>query len=296
MLQEEELSFGSPPDLSYLDTYGYFHSSDLVGRSVAWNQEQAIADYALANSAYEMEDPDASAYLLTRSETWKNLYDPDIGFFHARNSEGEFEDLRSESAWGDEYAEGNARQYRWLVPHTPENLFEVLGGKDTSLERLDEMFYEMVKEIEDGHQISVPENWYWHGNEPGLHIPYLFSLLGYPERTNYWVDWLMFHRYKNEHDGLAGNDDGGTLSAWYIFSSLDFIHWQVRNVMSLVLLFLIVSSFKVILLPKSYNATRKTLVTQYISINKSGPKTISAILLFKMQVLYLNSLPICQYH
>ena len=85
MLQEEELSFGSPPDLSYLDTYGYY-PSDLVGRSVAWNQEQTIADYALANLAYEMEDPDASAYLLTRSETWKNLYDPDIGFFHARNS------------------------------------------------------------------------------------------------------------------------------------------------------------------------------------------------------------------
>ena len=84
-----------------------------------------------------MEDPDASAYLLTRSETWKNLYDPDIGFFHVSEiPEGEFEDLRSESAWGDEYAEGNARQYRWLVPHTPENLFEVLGGKDTSLKNL----------------------------------------------------------------------------------------------------------------------------------------------------------------
>ena len=60
MLQEEELSFGSPPELSYLDTYGYY-PSDLVGRSVAWNQEQAIADYALANLAYEMEEPDASA-------------------------------------------------------------------------------------------------------------------------------------------------------------------------------------------------------------------------------------------
>ena len=219
MLQEHELTFGAPPDLSLLDTYGYY-PSDLVGRSVAWNQEQSIADYALANLAYEMGDSDASAYLLERSQTWKNLYDPEIGFFHARHSNGDFEELRSESAWGDEYAEGNARQYLWLVPHTPEDLFETLGGQDESLKQLEEMFSGMLEEIEDGHPISVPEIWYWHGNEPGLHIPYLFALLGQPQQTNSWVDWLMFHRYKDTPDGLAGNDDGGTLSAWYVFSSI----------------------------------------------------------------------------
>ena len=105
----------------------------------------------------------------------------------------------------------------------------------------------------------------------------------------------MFHRYKNEHDGLAGNDDGGTLSAWYIFSSFGFYPLAGTERYVLGSPILIVSNFKVILLQKSYNVTKKTLVTLYISMNKSGPKTISAILLFKMQVLYLNSLPICPY-
>ena len=119
------------------------------------------------------------------------------------------------------------------------------------------MFYEMVKEIEDGHQISVPELWYWHGNEPGLHIPYLFSLLGYPERTNYWVDWLMFHRYKmNMMVWLETMTEELCLLGIY-FHPLDFIHWQVRNVMSLVLLFLIVLDFKVILLPNHTTSQRR---------------------------------------
>ena len=145
MLQEQELSFGAPPDLSLLDTYGYY-PSDLVGRSVAWNQEQAIVDYAFASVAYEMGDANASSYLLERSQTWKNLYDSDIGFF-MRIQMVNFKDLPSESVWGDEYAEGNARQYLWLVPHTPEELFETLGGKDESLLRLEDMFQECSKRL-----------------------------------------------------------------------------------------------------------------------------------------------------
>ena len=205
-MQQLELDFGSPPNLTVYEELGYYPSS--FGRSVAWTQEQSIADYALGKMAEEMGETQYADHLLFRSQNWKNVYDPEIGFIHARDEQGNFEELVSESAWGDEYAEGNARQYLWLVPHAPEDLFDVLGGNTIALQRLNEMLIEMEKA--DGDTPGAPESWYWHGNEPGLHIPWLFALAGDPESTRQWTHWLMENRYSTLDDGLAGNDDGGT--------------------------------------------------------------------------------------
>jgi putative alpha-1,2-mannosidase len=62
--------------------------------------------------------------------------------------------------------------------------------------------------------------WYWHGNEPGLHIPWLFALAGDRSSTQYWVDHLLSTAYGTGPDGLSGNDDGGTLSAWAVFAAM----------------------------------------------------------------------------
>ena len=218
MMRRRVLDFGNPPDLDLYEELNYYPSS--IGKSVAWTQEQSIADYALGKMAESVGDTNDAEHLLARSNNWQNLYDEQVGFFHAKDIQGEFEEFVSESAWSDDYTEGNARQYLWLAPHAPEDLFSVLGGTEIALQRLHEMMNEMQRE--DGENIGLPESWYWHGNEPGLHIPWLFALAGEPSGTRKWTHWLMENRYSNQPDGLAGNDDGGTLSAWYIFAAMGF--------------------------------------------------------------------------
>ena len=68
----------------------------------------------------------------------------------------------------------------------------------------------------------IPDNYYWHGNEPDIHAVYLFNDAGRPDLTQKWVRWVLKNKYENDYVGIDGNDDAGTLSAWYIFSSLGF--------------------------------------------------------------------------
>jgi predicted alpha-1,2-mannosidase len=215
MMNRKELSFGAPPNLYTYDEVGYW-PADEVGRSVAWTQEQAVADFALGTWAKQWGAVEDGEWLLTRSGFWKELWDEDVGFFHGRNRDGSFIELTSESQWIEDYAEGNARQYLWMAPHDPEGLFSVIGANH--LDRLREFFVEM--EEDDGLAPGIPEVWYWHGNEIDIHAPFLFALAGAPHETDQWVQWIMNHRYSSTPDGLAGNDDGGTLSAWYVWASM----------------------------------------------------------------------------
>lgn len=208
-------TYGGRPDPATWDELGYY-PSDEFGASVAWSQELGIADAALAGLAAHLGEADAAALLGERAGYWKNNWDPAVGFFHARLRDGSFDENFDESEWLDEYTEGNARQYLWLVPQDPEGLFEVLGGADVAVERLDQLLLEGSL-VEDE---IWPNEWYWHGNEVDLHAPWLFALAGRPDLTRQWVDHVARASYSAEADGLAGNDDGGTLSSWYVFASL----------------------------------------------------------------------------
>jgi len=205
--------YGGPPDISRYEELGYF-PADEFGSSTAWGMELAIADYAM--SQVDLLADDSRAQLLERSGYWANSYDAATGFFHGRNADGTFVALESESAWLDEFTEGNVRQYLWLVPHDPKGLFDVLGGDAVAVERLTELFEEGAAAMGDFE--GLPQPWYWHGNEVDIHAPWLFALAGRPDLTRTWVRWVMEKRYGTGPDGLAGNDDGGTLSAWYVWA------------------------------------------------------------------------------
>ena len=208
--------YGARPDLSTYDALGYY-PSDTVGRSVAWTQEVCTADAALLPMATDLgADAETLSRLADRQDYWKNLYDPAVGYFHARGSDGAFASDFEEDSWGDEYAEGNARQYLWLVIHDPEGLVETLGGEAEATARLDEFFGQSEKETED----FWPRAWYWHGNEPDLHAAWLYAYAGQPDQARQWVDWVAETFYSDGVDGLAGNDDAGTLSAWYVWASM----------------------------------------------------------------------------
>lgn len=219
-LGEVEPTYGGRPDVEQLDTYGYY-PADEIGRSVAWTQETAISDHALAEVAQELGWTWQASRLRARSQAWGRLYNPETGWVQARYQDGSWADMGEAGLWSDMYAEGNARQYLWLAPQDPEALFEVLGGDDVALARLTEMMEETAAE-EDERLEVVPNSWYWHGNEPSLHIPWLFGLAGRPDLSRVWVRWVMDTYYGVDADGITGNDDAGASSAWFVFASLGF--------------------------------------------------------------------------
>ncbi len=210
--------YGGPPRPDLYQALGYY-PSDAVGGSVAWTQERAIAHHALAAMAVDLGTAKDARALSNQSTWWKNLWDEDAGYFHGRLADGSFEPPPQPGIWEPEFVEGTARQYLWLAPQDPEALFEVLGGEEATLARLDEMMIEGEAEADLRDQ-GIFGTWYWHGNEPGLHIPWLFALAGDRDSTRYWVDHLLSTAYGTGPDGLSGNDDGGTLSAWAVFASM----------------------------------------------------------------------------
>jgi len=205
-----------PPSPAELERYGYL-PSETFGTSVSWTQEVAWADNAIAQWAQRRGDLETAAHFAWRARFWKNQWDPDAGFFHGRRADGSFDAMPAETAWADEYAEGNAWQYLWLAAQ-PAELAELMGGEDAARARLTTFFEEAKAE----GLVTGPAAYYWHGNEPDIHAPFLFSAWGDRDATLYWQRWVEDARYANAPDGLAGNDDAGTLAAWYVFSTLGF--------------------------------------------------------------------------
>jgi predicted alpha-1,2-mannosidase len=214
---EGSYAYNGRPGVLEMDEYGYL-PEDLVEHSVALTQELDWADDALANLATARGDTDDADYFEQRSYGYQNQWDPDEGFFHARYSDGTFDSGLNPLAWEDEFVEGNAWQYLWMPPTHADATAELLGGQEAARARL-ETFFENA--VEEG-LTPAPALYYWHGNEPDMHAAFLFALWGDRDATVRWQRWIEDERYAATPEGLAGNDDGGTLSAWYLFSTFGF--------------------------------------------------------------------------
>ncbi|MFM7183883.1 MAG: GH92 family glycosyl hydrolase, partial [Planctomycetota bacterium] len=120
-----------------------------------------------------------------------------------------------------DYCEGNGWQYLWLVPHDPEGLIELLGGDAAFGDKLDQLFtVESIKSEGASADISGLIGQYAHGNEPGHHTTYLYAFVGQQWKTARLVRQILTTLYSDQPDGLAGNEDCGQMSAWYVFSAL----------------------------------------------------------------------------
>ncbi len=200
-----------------------FVAADKTGASVSRTLEFAHDDYALCLFARALGKDSDAERLCSRAANWKNLYNKDLGFFMARNSDGEFLDVEDfdPTHWYDYYTEADAWQYLFYVPQDVDGLAEEMGGKESFVNRLIDFFENSIAEEESLDEVEkqLPRTYYWHGNEPDLHTAFMFSAMGRPDLSCKYSQWIANTNYKNAPNGLAGNDDAGTLSSWYIFAS-----------------------------------------------------------------------------
>jgi predicted alpha-1,2-mannosidase len=188
--------------------------------------EYAYDDWSLAQMARAMGRKDLATTFAGRAGNWRHAWDPQTGFMRARKSDGQFRTPFDPAAagYGTDYTEGNAYQYSWYVPQDVPGLIEAMGGDATFIQRLDQVFDAKIdparfKHVED---ITGLIGWYAHGNEPSHHIAYLYDYAGAPWKTQQRLKQIMDSQYAARPDGLAGNDDLGQMSAWYVFTALGF--------------------------------------------------------------------------
>jgi len=205
---------GRPAALDYI-ALGYV-PQDKEGGSVSKTQEYGYADYCISRMAAALGHAEDAEEFRKRSGFFKNLWFDEEGFFRARNSDGSWYEPFNPLVWQDPYTEGNAWQYLWYPPNDVPGSAKLLGGWTPFLVRLEEFFQLSMDNWND----VIPSPYYFHGNEPDIQAPFYFSLSGDPDSTTRWSDWVAAKNYSNTAAGLAGNDDAGTLSAWYVFAAI----------------------------------------------------------------------------
>ncbi|WP_246064786.1 GH92 family glycosyl hydrolase [Pseudoluteimonas lycopersici] len=199
---------------------------DEEGEAASKTLEYAFDDWTIARMASKMGDRGVAARFEQRAGNWKHAFDPETGFMRARKRDGSFRvpfDPEA-SGYGTDYTEGNAWQYSWYVPQDVAGLAAAHGGVDKLLARLDAVFDAKVDPKVFAHMEDITGliGWYAHGNEPSHHVAYLYAYAGQPWRTQARLKQVMDTQYKPTPDGLAGNDDLGQMSAWYVFTALGF--------------------------------------------------------------------------
>jgi predicted alpha-1,2-mannosidase len=199
---------------------------DEEGEAASKTLEYAFDDWTIARMATAMGRKDVAATFEQRAGNWKHAFDATTGFMRARRRDGSFREPfdPTASGYGSDYTEGNAWQYSWYVPQDVAGLIDALGGDDKLVARLDQVFDAKVDPKIFAHMEDITGliGWYAHGNEPSHHVAYLYAHAGQPWRTQARLKQIMDSQYAPRPDGLAGNDDLGQMSAWYVFTALGF--------------------------------------------------------------------------
>lgn len=199
---------------------------DEEGEAASKTLEYAYDDWTIARMAQAMGKDDVARRFFARADNWRHVLDADTGFMRARNRDGSFRTPfdPTASGYGTDYTEGNAWQYSWYVPHDVAGLAAAHGGADALLDKLDQVFEAEVDPAIFAHMEDITGliGWYAHGNEPSHHVAYLYAYAGQPWRTQARLAQIMRTQYAPRPDGLAGNDDLGQMSAWYVFTALGF--------------------------------------------------------------------------
>ncbi len=212
-----------------VDLYLKLHyvPNDKIEQSAVETADAAYGDFCIAQIAKTLGKQDEYSYFMERSGYWRNVYDKGIGFFRGKNADGKWLEPFEPFQWGSPYEEGGAWQHRWDAPHAVPELIEAIGGKEAAVAALDQMLalppvFEVGVYGDEIHEMSemaaVPFGQYAHSNQPSHHLLYLFAHAGRPDRLQFWARRVMNELYSP--DGFAGDEDTGSMAAWYILSCL----------------------------------------------------------------------------
>jgi len=211
--------------MNLLKKYDYLpYDKDSTFETVAKGLEYALADDCIAKVAKKLGKKADYKYFYNRSRAYKHYFDKQTGFMRGLGSDGKFRepfDPFNTIHRQDDYTEGNAWQYTWLVPHDVHGLVKLFGGEKAFVEKFDSLFIVSGDlGAEASPDISGLIGQYAHGNEPSHHVIYMYNYVGQPWKAAKLLRQTMKEMYHNDYDGLSGNEDVGQMSAWYVLSSL----------------------------------------------------------------------------
>ncbi|MBB4034346.1 putative alpha-1,2-mannosidase [Dysgonomonas hofstadii] len=187
------------PGLKQYLEKGYYNASEQL--------EYTSADFAIARFALHAANDQFVAWRYEHfSRSWKNLYNPETGWLQSRNADGSWKSL------GDDFRESTYKNYFWMVPYDIGGLIEIIGGKAKAEARLDDLFRRL--------DASYNDDWFAAGNEPSFQIPWIYNWVGRPDKCQKIINKVLNEQYSSAIDGLPGNDDLGTMGAWYVFACM----------------------------------------------------------------------------
>lgn len=209
--------------------YGYVPNDiDTSGKSVSRTLEYSWEDAAIAILATALGKTEDAEKYTEKSMYYKNVFNEDTKYFQPRNADGSYSNIipNATSFYDDilglgltkGFCEGSARQWRWSATHDIEGMIDLFGSDEYFVSELEAFMEDAAPE----RAYIDPGSGYWVGNQHDIHTPYLFADAGRSDLTQKWVRWTLDNRFSTDTNGLDGNDDGGTLSAWYVFSAMGF--------------------------------------------------------------------------
>jgi predicted alpha-1,2-mannosidase len=209
-----------------IEDYLKFHYCpfDRMRQSVSRTLDYCYADHAIARLAEALARREDTALFDAHAKYYRNLWNPETQYFQPRDSRGEFfADFRPQlltyldpaGKYTSAYVEGSALQWRWAVPFDAPGLVSLFKSPAYFVEELEQFFTKSAPGVG-----ALPNGYYWHGNQPDLYAAFLFNAAQRPDLTQKWVRWILETKYGDRENGLDGNDDGGCLSAWYVFASI----------------------------------------------------------------------------
>lgn len=211
--------------LGLLKEHGYIPwNLEPENETVAKALEYCAADDGVAKVAKLLGKTDDYNYFFNRSRSYKKYYDPETRFLRAVDTDGKFRlpfnPFFAEHRTND-YTEGNAWQYTFLVPHDVKGLIKLFGSDKAFMSKLDSLFFvEGWAGDNASPDMSGMTGQYAHGNEPSHHVIYMYNYAGRPDKAAPMLRKMLNEMYLDQPDGLSGNEDVGQMSAWYILSSV----------------------------------------------------------------------------
>lgn len=213
---------------------------ETVANVSPWEKRQPVAvtlgtaydEWCLSQIAAELGKKEDAEYFLARSYNYRNLFHPETRFFHPKDKDGKFiegVDYRYSGGLGarDYYDENNGYIYRWDVQHNIGDLVSLIGGNEVFTAALDSMFDTPLGMSKWQFYSFLPDHtgnvgMFSMANEPSLHIPYLYNYAGQPWKTQKRIRVLLDQWFRNDLMGVPGDEDGGGMSAFVVFSMMGF--------------------------------------------------------------------------